>query len=86
MNGAFVMNEMKAIIENIQENVQSATLKSGRAEGDVRIVAVSKTYPAEAVQAAYETGLSIFGETCAQSEMFRFGGTGQFVNRGTPLK
>jgi PLP dependent protein len=53
-------------IERVQERIRRACLRSGRAEEDVRLVAVSKTKPAEAVRQAYAAGLREFGENRVQ--------------------
>lgn len=42
--------------------MEAAAQRSGRRGSDVTLVAVTKTHPAEAVQAAYEAGLRDFGE------------------------
>lgn len=55
-----------ANIADVSENVAEALLAAGRNLGEVRIVAVSKTQPAESVAAAYRAGMTIFGENYAQ--------------------
>ncbi len=49
-------------LENVRERIAEAALRSGRAPADVRLVAVSKTLPAEAVLAAWACGQRDFGE------------------------
>ncbi|HEU5349861.1 MAG TPA: YggS family pyridoxal phosphate-dependent enzyme [Ktedonobacterales bacterium] len=53
-------------IAAIQARVAAAAQRAGRAPDSVRIVAVSKTMPAEAVVAAAAHGLSLFGENRVQ--------------------
>ncbi len=46
----------------VRERVARATEASGRAEGSVRLVAVTKSHPFDAVQAAVAAGLTDLGE------------------------
>lgn len=61
--------ERSEIAENlarIRERVARAAGRAGRRVEDVTIVAVSKTFPFEAIRAAYEAGLRHFGENRVQ--------------------
>src|SRR5580704_16826689 len=61
--------EKSAIAENlerIRERVARAAGRTGRRVEDVTIVAVSKTFPFEAIRAAYDAGLRHFGENRVQ--------------------
>lgn len=49
-------------LNSIRERIAEAALTAGRSAQDIRLVAVSKTYPVEAVVAAYEAGQRDFGE------------------------
>lgn len=63
------MNEANAIagnVERVRERIARAAERVGRTADDVTIVAVSKTFPAEAIRAAYEAGLRHFGENRVQ--------------------
>ena len=53
-------------VKRVQERIRRACDGSGRAPGDVRLIAVSKTKPAEAVRQAYAAGLREFGENRVQ--------------------
>jgi uncharacterized pyridoxal phosphate-containing UPF0001 family protein len=53
-------------LERIRERVARAAGRAGRRAEDVTIVAVSKTFPFEAIRAAYEVGLRHFGENRVQ--------------------
>ena len=44
----------------------SAAKRAGRAESDVTLMAVSKTFPAESVREAYAAGIRVFGENRVQ--------------------
>ena len=50
----------------VRGRVDAACERAGRSSGDVTIVAISKTHPAEAVRAAAAAGATDFGENYAQ--------------------
>jgi hypothetical protein len=57
------------ISENIacvEERIAAACRRSGRRREDVKLVAISKTQPAEAIRAAFAAGLRDFGENRVQ--------------------
>ncbi|QNI30561.1 YggS family pyridoxal phosphate-dependent enzyme [Alloacidobacterium dinghuense] len=59
----------EAIQENvvrIAERIHSACARSGRRESQVKLMAVSKTHPAEAIAAGFAAGLRLFGENRVQ--------------------
>jgi PLP dependent protein len=53
-------------IERVQERIARAAERSGRRPEEVVLVAVSKTFPAEAIRAAYDAGVRAFGENRVQ--------------------
>jgi pyridoxal phosphate enzyme (YggS family) len=53
-------------MERVHQRIQRACQRSGRAAKDVRLVAVSKTQPADAIRDAYGAGLREFGENRVQ--------------------
>ncbi len=53
-------------IARVQERIAGACRRSGRRVDDVRLVAISKTMPPEAIRAAYDAGLREFGENRVQ--------------------
>jgi pyridoxal phosphate enzyme (YggS family) len=55
-----------ANFERIKERIRLAADRAGRRAEDVTIVAVSKTFPFEAIRAAYDAGLRHFGENRVQ--------------------
>lgn len=55
-----------AALENINEQIKAACLKSRRSADEIELIAVSKTFPAEAISDAYGAGLRTFGESRAQ--------------------
>ncbi|WEX09962.1 YggS family pyridoxal phosphate-dependent enzyme [Chelativorans sp. AA-79] len=50
----------------VKERIAQATREAGRAPEDVRLVAVSKTFPADAILPVIETGQRVFGENRVQ--------------------
>jgi pyridoxal phosphate enzyme (YggS family) len=67
---------MKHIENNlceIKQQIADAATRAGRNPEDVKLIAVSKTFPSEYVQAAYECGQRAFGENRVQEleEKFR---------------
>ena len=60
---------MSSIAENlhrVREQIATAAAKSGRLVGDVELVAITKTHPAEKVREAVEAGQTLFGESRVQ--------------------
>jgi PLP dependent protein len=53
-------------LAEVKRTIDDAAAKAGRAPGSVRLVAVSKHQPAEAIRAAYAEGQRDFGENYAQ--------------------
>jgi PLP dependent protein len=53
-------------LERVRERIRRACDRSGRAAEDVRLIAVSKTMPAEFIRQAYSAGLREFGENRVQ--------------------
>ncbi|MFA6715174.1 MAG: YggS family pyridoxal phosphate-dependent enzyme [Victivallales bacterium] len=60
------MDYIKENLFEIRENVAVAARKAGRDPESVKLIAVSKTFPAEAVQSAYDAGQRRFGENRVQ--------------------
>ncbi len=64
-----VSQDQGTIAENlaaVRARIEEATRRAGRREGSVRLVAVSKTKPPEAIRAAYAAGQRDFGENYVQ--------------------
>jgi pyridoxal phosphate enzyme (YggS family) len=60
------VSEIPARLHAIRERIARAAEACGRAPGDVKLVAVSKTKPAAAIREAYAAGQRAFGENYAQ--------------------
>jgi pyridoxal phosphate enzyme (YggS family) len=57
---------MKAQIEAIRRRIEKAAADAGREPTSVRLVAVSKTVPADRVRAAIKNGITLLGENYIQ--------------------
>jgi len=56
---------MKSLSDNLSQiraKIKTAAERSGRREGDVKLVAVSKTHPVETLRVAIAAGIAVFGE------------------------
>jgi PLP dependent protein len=53
-------------LDSIQQRIRAACGRAGREEGSVLLLAVSKTHPAEAIQAVVDCGQVFFGESKVQ--------------------
>jgi len=56
-------------IRQVSENIQQYCIAAGRPEDSVRLLAVSKTHPVEAIKEAYHSGLREFGESYVQEAL-----------------
>jgi len=57
---------MRENLERVRERIERAAERGARSPEEITIVAVSKTFPAEAILAAHELGLRHFGENRVQ--------------------
>ncbi|MGO4330693.1 YggS family pyridoxal phosphate-dependent enzyme [Cupriavidus sp. 2TAF22] len=60
------MSVIAANLQAVHRRVAAAAQQAGRADGDVSLLAVSKTFPAAAVQDAFDAGQRAFGENYVQ--------------------
>ena len=59
-------------LSKIEESINRAVQRSGRSRGDISLMAVTKTHPLEAVEAAYEAGLRLFGENRVTEDLEKY--------------
>jgi hypothetical protein len=64
-----VIMGIKENVAQVQERIVTACRRSRRVPDDVKLVAISKTFPRECIRAAYEAGLRDFGENRVQEAM-----------------
>lgn len=58
-------------IAAVRERVAKASARVGRAQGEITLIAVSKTFPAESVLAAVAAGITEFGENRVQEALVK---------------
>ena len=56
------MTDLKECYESVLQRIGQAAERAGRDPAEITLVAVTKTWPAEVVLAAYEAGMRHFGE------------------------
>ena len=61
--------EIPRRLAEVRERIANAASRSGRRPEDVRLIAVSKTHPIEAVRAAFDAGQRDFGENKVQEAL-----------------
>ena len=60
------MTALQENLERLEDAISAACRAAGRTRGEVELMAVSKTFPAEAVAEAAALGLTLFGENRVQ--------------------
>ena len=60
------MNDIESRLLAIKEQIASHARLANRAPDEIKLLAVSKTKPLEAIQAAYQAGQRLFGESYVQ--------------------
>lgn len=63
------MSDLAARLDAVRHRIDEAARAAGRAPGSVGLVAVSKTFPADAVRAAHAAGQRAFGENYVQEAL-----------------
>jgi PLP dependent protein len=59
-------NILRDNISRVRDRIAAAAARVNRHPGDITLIGVSKTHPAEMIRAAYEAGLREFGENRVQ--------------------
>lgn len=65
---------LKGNLDAVRDRIEAATERSGRSAGSVTLVAVSKTWPGENVQAAIDAGATTLGENRIQEAQAKIPG------------
>ncbi len=60
------MNDIESRLLAIKEQITSHACLAGRSPNEIKLLAVSKTKPVEAIQEAYQAGQRLFGESYVQ--------------------
>ncbi|MDR2608272.1 MAG: YggS family pyridoxal phosphate-dependent enzyme [Treponema sp.] len=61
-------------LAEIREKILKACIRSGRQEGEIRLMGVSKFHPLSAIEEAWDAGLRLFGENRVQEAVEKFSG------------
>lgn len=64
-----MLSQISHNLRTVRSDIQHAAEQAGRAPGDVRLIAVSKTQPASAIHRAFETGQRDYGENYLQDAL-----------------
>lgn len=73
--------EFRERILKIREQIAAAAGKAGRQGGDITLIAVSKTHPADAIRDAFAEGIVHFGENRVQEWEGKRGGVADLAGR-----
>ncbi len=61
-------------LKDVRKRIAKAAIEAGRAEGDIELIAVSKTFDADAIRPALEAGQRVFGENRVQEAQGKWPG------------
>jgi pyridoxal phosphate enzyme (YggS family) len=75
------VNQIASNLAAVRERIAAAARAAGRTAESVRLIAVSKTFSAEAVQAAYAAGQRDFGENKVQEALQKIAATAELEIR-----
>ncbi len=71
-------------VKDVQRRIGEAALRAGRKPDDVQLVAVTKTFPAEAVAVAWACGLRHFGENRPREAVGKLRRVAELLGDETP--
>jgi pyridoxal phosphate enzyme (YggS family) len=72
-----VVNQIASNLAAVRDRISAAAKAAGRGSDSVRLVAVSKTFPADAVRGAYAAGQRDFGENKVQEALQKIAETAE---------
>jgi pyridoxal phosphate enzyme (YggS family) len=72
---------LRARLADVRSRIERAAGRAGRDPSSVRLIAVSKTFPAEYVRAAADAGQIDFGENKVQEALLKMDGTADLAVR-----
>ena len=75
------MTMISANLQQVQSRIDAVCASAGRARGSVHLLAVSKTFGAEAVRDAFEAGQDAFGENYVQEGVDKIAALADLRNR-----
>ena len=69
------MEAVRSNLQSVRSRIDAAARRAGRDPSDIRLVAVSKTFSADYVRAAWAAGQRDFGENKVQEALQKVGAT-----------
>jgi PLP dependent protein len=72
-----VQSDLRANLAAVREKIGQAATRVGRDAAEIKLVAVSKTHPADVVTEAMRAGVSVFGENKVQEAESKIGEVGR---------
>ncbi len=79
-----IMSTIEQNLQAVRDSIAQAALEAQRAPGDVTLLAVSKTFGADAVLAAMRAGQMAFGENYLQEALDKIAAVGLALPQGAP--
>lgn len=71
-------------LRRVQQRIADAAERAGRAPCDITLVAVSKTFPAEAILAAHALGVRHFGENRVEEALEKIPSVNRLITQSPP--
>jgi pyridoxal phosphate enzyme (YggS family) len=71
--GVLSQEQLDANLRIVRGNIAAAAERCGRSAGEIEIMAVTKTFPAEAVRIALQGGIRLLGENRVQEAEVKYG-------------
>ena len=82
------MNTIATRLQAVQARIRAAAVAAGRPAEEIQLIAVSKTFPAQAVREACQAGQTAFGENYLQEALSKIealvSGVNPFAQRPPP--
>ena len=73
MENHWSREDIERQVEEVRQTIRKAAATAGRRPEEIRLMAVTKTVPAQVVNYAWEAGITLFGENRAQELMEKYG-------------
>lgn len=71
-----LQEDLSCRLNAVRKRISTAALRSNRATADIKLIAISKTHPAETLRGAIELGISDLGESRVQEAEAKIGKLG----------
>ena len=81
LSDSTLVNTLERNVARVRQRIAQAARTRGRAPGDIRMVAVSKTFPLSHIEAAVRAGLTELGENRVQEALQKIERTSELAIR-----